>query len=88
VPTVRELGFDFTYSFWYGLLGPRGLPQPVVARLQQEVWTALAVPEFRARFEAQGGVPVGGDAAALTAVMQGDLNRWGALIREKGIRLE
>lgn len=88
VPTVRELGFDFTYSFWYGLLGPRGLPQPVVARLQQEVRTALAIPEFRARFEVQGGVPVGGDAAALTAVMQGDLNRWGALIREKGIRLE
>lgn len=88
VPTVRELGFDFTYSFWYGLLGPRGLPQPVVARLQQEARTALAIPEFRARFEAQGGVPVGDDAAALAAVMQGDLNRWGALIREKGIRLE
>ncbi len=88
VPTVKELGFDFTYSFWYGLMGPKGLPQPIVTRLQQEVTRALQVPEFRARFEQQGGVPVAGDAAALTAVMEQDLSQWGRLIREKGIRAD
>lgn len=88
VPTVKELGFDFTYSFWYGLLGPRNVPQPIVTRLQEEVRKALAVPEFRAKFEVQGGVPVGGDAAALTAVMKRDLDQWGAMIRAKNIRPE
>jgi tripartite-type tricarboxylate transporter receptor subunit TctC len=88
VPTVKELGIDFAYSFWYGLLGPKGLPQPIVARLQREVARAFEVPEFRARFEQQGGVPVGGDAAALTRVMEQDLNQWTRLIGEKGIRAD
>jgi tripartite-type tricarboxylate transporter receptor subunit TctC len=86
VPTVKELGIDFTYSFWYGLLGPKGVPQPVVARIQQEVKRALETPEFRDRFVQQGGVPVAGDAAALNAVMEQDLNQWGRMIRERGIK--
>lgn len=88
VPTVRELGIDFTYSFWYGLLAPRGLPQPISLRLQEEVRRAFTVPEFRARFEQQGGVPMLGGAEELTRTMQADQARWTALIREKGIRLE
>ncbi|HEV7267872.1 MAG TPA: tripartite tricarboxylate transporter substrate binding protein [Falsiroseomonas sp.] len=88
VPTVKELGIDFSYSFWYGLLGPKALPQPIVARLHQEVARALQVPEFRARFEQQGGVAVAGDAAALTRVMEQDLSQWGRLIQEKGIRAD
>lgn len=88
VPTVREAGFEFEFSFWYGLYGPRGLPQPIAARLAEEVRKALAEPEFRARFEQQGGVPVAGDADALRAVMRRDYDQWGKLIREKNIRLE
>jgi tripartite-type tricarboxylate transporter receptor subunit TctC len=88
VPTVKELGIDFSYSFWYGLLGPKGMPQPIVARLQQEVRRALETPAFRDRFVQQGGVPVAGDAAALVAVMEQDLNQWGRMIREKGIRAD
>jgi tripartite-type tricarboxylate transporter receptor subunit TctC len=86
VPTLKELGFDFTYSFWYGLLGPKGVPAPIVTRLQQEVRKAFEVPEFRNRFVDQGGVPVAGDGAALQAVMQTDLNVWGSMIRERGIK--
>jgi tripartite-type tricarboxylate transporter receptor subunit TctC len=86
VPTLRELGYDFTYSFWYGLLGPKGVPQPIVARMQAEVTKAFADPAFRARFVDQGGVPVAGDGAALSKVMQTDLTVWGGMIRDRGIK--
>lgn len=86
VPTLKELGFDFTYSFWYGLLGPKGVPAPIVARLQEEVRKAFAVPEFRDRFVAQGGVPVAGDGEALARVMQTDFTVWGGMIRERNIK--
>ena len=86
VPTLKELGFDFTYSFWYGLLGPKGLPQPIVARIQAEVKKALEVPEFRNRFVEQGGVPMAGDAEALAKVMRTDFTVWGGMIRERNIR--
>ncbi|TCH98840.1 tripartite tricarboxylate transporter substrate binding protein [Roseococcus sp. SYP-B2431] len=88
VPTARELGIDFTYSFWYGLVGPRGMDPAVVARIQAEIGKVLANPEVRARFVEQGATPVAGDAAALTAVMENDLARWSEVVRAKGITLQ
>ncbi|WP_158639210.1 Bug family tripartite tricarboxylate transporter substrate binding protein [Elioraea rosea] len=86
VPTLKELGFDFTYSFWYGLLAPKGLPQPIAARMQAEVKKAFEVPEFRNRFVEQGGVPVAGDGEALAKVMRTDYTVWGGMIRERNIK--
>ena len=88
VPTAREQGVDFTYSFWYGLLAPRGLDPAIVSRMQAEVARFLAVPEVRERFAQQGGIPEGGDGAALTRVMQGDVTRWTEVIRARGITLQ
>lgn len=88
VPTARELGFDFTYSFWYGLLGPRGMDPAVVARIQEEANKVLANPEVRERFVQQGATPVAGDAAALRSVMDNDLARWSEVVRAKGITIQ
>jgi tripartite-type tricarboxylate transporter receptor subunit TctC len=88
VPTAKELGFDFTYSFWYGLLGPRGMDPALVAQIRAEVDKVLANPEVRDRFVQQGATPVGGDGAALAAVMQSDLTRWSEVVRAKGITVQ
>ena len=88
VPTAKELGFDFTYSFWYGLLGPRGMDAAVVARIREEVGKMLANPEVRDRFVQQGATPVAGDGAALAAVMRSDLDRWSEVVRTKGITVQ
>lgn len=88
VPTVKELGYDFTYSFWYGLFGPRGLDDDIVLRLQQEVARVLDIPEVRQRFIEQGAVPVGGDGEMLRRAVEGDLTRWSEVIRAKGITLQ
>ena len=54
VPTVREQGFDFTYSFWYGMLGPKGMEPALVTRIQEEIGKVLAAPDVRDRFAQQG----------------------------------
>jgi tripartite-type tricarboxylate transporter receptor subunit TctC len=88
VPTARELGINFSYSFWYGLLGPRGMDAGLVNRIQEEIGKVLATPELRERFVQQGATPVGGDGPALRAVMQSDLTRWSEVVRAKGITLQ
>ena len=88
VPTAREQGVEFTYSFWYGLLAPRGLDPAITARMQAEVARFLATPAVRETFAQQGGTPVGGDGAALTQVMQAELTRWTEVIRARGITLQ
>jgi tripartite-type tricarboxylate transporter receptor subunit TctC len=88
VPTAKEQGFDFTYSFWYGMLGPKGMDAALVARIKEELDKVLATPEVRTRLTQQGATLVGGDAAALRAVMQGDLARWSEVVRAKGITIQ
>ncbi|MBU8537874.1 Bug family tripartite tricarboxylate transporter substrate binding protein [Falsiroseomonas tokyonensis] len=88
VPTAKELGYDFTYSFWYGLLGPRGMDAALVAQIRAEVNKVLENPEVRDRFVQQGATPVAGDGAALAAVMESDLARWSEVVRAKGITVQ
>jgi tripartite-type tricarboxylate transporter receptor subunit TctC len=88
VPTAKEQGFDFTYSFWYGMLGPRGMDPALVARIKEELDKVLANEEVRGRLVQQGATPVAGDGAALRAVMESDLARWSEVVRAKGITIQ
>lgn len=76
---------DFAYSYWYGLFGPKELDPAVAPRIPAAVRQVNALPEVQARFAEQGGVPMGEDGAALGRVLAGELERWTALVREKGI---
>jgi tripartite-type tricarboxylate transporter receptor subunit TctC len=88
VPTARELGFDFTYSFWYGLLGPRGMDPALVAAIQAEVGKVLASQDVRDRFAQQGATTMSGRAEDLRRVMESDLARWSEVVRAKGITIQ
>lgn len=59
-PTMQEQGFkDFNIVNWFGLWLPAGAPPDLVARLHAETVKALADPEVRAQFDAQGLEGVG-----------------------------
>lgn len=47
VPTVRESGVPYEASGWFGLLGPAGVPAPVVARLNKAVHDTVGTPEVQ-----------------------------------------
>jgi tripartite-type tricarboxylate transporter receptor subunit TctC len=60
VPTMQEAGFkDFNIINWFGLWLPAGAPPELQARLHAEMVKALAEPEVRANFDAQGLEAVG-----------------------------
>ena len=46
VPTLRELGFDIVAMSPYGLAGPRGLPEGIVATLHDAFKRAMFDPRF------------------------------------------
>jgi tripartite-type tricarboxylate transporter receptor subunit TctC len=55
IPTIAESGVPGYDSItWYGLMGPRGLPKPVVARWQTIMSEALQSREMKERFDADG----------------------------------
>lgn len=87
VPAVAELGFpEFEASVWYGLIGPAGLPQPVVARLHADMQKALASEEVRQRLGSAGGEVLPGSAAQFAKLLRDESLRYAKLIREAQIK--
>jgi tripartite-type tricarboxylate transporter receptor subunit TctC len=75
VPTLAELGYpELTSTTWFGFVGPAGLPQEIVDRLNTEINRILDLPEVVARLEPEGLV---GDrmTAADFAQLQADQSK-------------
>ena len=86
-PTLIELGYkDVDVSAWMGLLGPKGLPSDIVQTINRRMNEILAMPDVQSRMAALGIEPVGGEPAVLARQIADDDRRFGALVREFGIR--
>ena len=89
VPTFEELGIKgMEISLWYGLVGPAGLPQPIVQRLNKELDAILKTPEIGENFAKQGAVPTGGAPQDYAAFMRSESDRWGEVVRRNNIKIE
>ena len=54
VPTLKESGIDVVMTQWYGLVAPKGTPQPIVDRLAQGVRQALQSPDLLKVYRGDG----------------------------------
>jgi tripartite-type tricarboxylate transporter receptor subunit TctC len=89
VPTVAESGYPgFEASTWSGLVAPAGTPAPVIDRLNAEVIKALARPDMLEKLADDGSVPLGGTPRQFAQFLKSEHAKWGAVVREAGIRLE
>lgn len=58
VPTISEAGVPgYASELWFGLLAPAGTPQPVLARLSEEIGLVLRDADTRARWAPLGIEP-------------------------------
>lgn len=53
---MRELGYDFEYSTWFGMFAPFKTPTDIVRRLNAENAKLPADPQFSAKFVASQGI--------------------------------
>ena len=89
VPTFDELGIPGVHSSaWYGIMGPAGLPQEVVSRINAEVNALLKTPETRKRIADFGGEPGGGTPAEFTRFIQSEIARYADVVKASGARVE
>lgn len=56
VPTLKESGIDVVMSQWYGLVAPKGTPQPIVDRLTQAVRQAMQSPDLLKVYRGDGAI--------------------------------
>jgi tripartite-type tricarboxylate transporter receptor subunit TctC len=87
--TLREQGLSKVIAAgWYGLMAPAGTPGSIVERLQAEAGRALADGEVKQKLLAQGLEARFSTAAEFGRFIDDETSKWGALIREAGLKGE
>jgi tripartite-type tricarboxylate transporter receptor subunit TctC len=87
VPTAIESGYkDFTISIWYGIFAPAGTPKELVARLNQEITSALKSPALSGRLSGMGIQPWPGTPQELATLVSSEKARFADLIKTAGIQ--
>jgi tripartite-type tricarboxylate transporter receptor subunit TctC len=89
VPTVAESGVPgYEVILWHGIIGPKGLPAPIVARLNREVNNILHLNEAAALLENNGVAPAGGPPGRLQALVSREITTWRNVVEQAGIKVE
>jgi tripartite-type tricarboxylate transporter receptor subunit TctC len=87
VPTLVESGYPGMVSAsWQGVFVPRGTPAPIVAKLFAALQKIMPTEEIRQRLAAGGAiVTLSKTPEEFAAYVKAETERWGAVVRERGI---
>jgi len=89
VPTVQQAGVaGYQVASWNALAAPAGTPAEVIDRLNRAARDAVAAPAVRDRLGKLGMRLQAGTPAELQALLQGEIRRWGDVIRASKIEPE
>ena len=89
LPTIAEAGVPgYEAGTWTGVIGPAGLPRPVLERLNAAVNEAIRAPVFRDRFSIIGDEPAGGTPDQFADTIKRDSARWAEVVRRSGAKID
>ena len=84
-----ELGYkNYVFITYYGVLGPAGLPQPIVTRLNADLNKILQSADVRTAFHAQGLEPDPMKPEAFSALIKADIQKSKDVITAANIKME
>lgn len=87
VPTAREAGVDVELLFWWGILGPRGMPAEVTARLDAALLEVLGLPEMLRFLANEGATPARLGHEGFQRLLVEETARWAGVARDAAIRV-
>ena len=89
LPTVAEAGVPgYAAPTWSGVIGPAGIPRPIVAKLNAAINRAIASPAFKERFAAIGDEPAGGTPEEFAETIAKDSAKWREVVQRSGAKLD
>jgi len=89
VPTFRELGYpDLTFATWGGIVAPAGTPKEAIDKLRTALVAANEDPEVKAAVAKGAAIPKTSTPAEFDALIKADYERWGAVVRKLGLKLD
>ena len=82
VPTIAESGYpNFQLTLWYGIAGPKGMPQDVVDKLNRAIKAALAEPDVREKLLGGNTTPIGSTPEEARAFLASETQKWSQAVK-------
>ena len=89
VPTIAESGVPgFESLTWYAFMAPAKTPRAIVDKLQQEIHAIVFSPDVKKQFIEQGNEPLANTPEEFAKIMKSDADKWGAIGRKLGVKLD
>ena len=86
IPTVAESGLDFNTTGWYGILGPRALPRPIVTKLQSATAKAINTPALKDQLTRQAFEGVASSPEDFGKLIREEWAKWERVIKAAGLK--
>lgn len=89
LPTVAEQGLPgFEFVNWFGMIAPARTPPVIVGDLQRRIGLFLQQPAVKERLASLDSTVVGSTPAAFAVFLAADMAKWGAVLRNSGIKAD
>jgi tripartite-type tricarboxylate transporter receptor subunit TctC len=89
IATVAASGVPkYDVNVWFGIVGPAGMPQDLVLKLNSQLNAILQMPDVRQRFAEQGVAPVGGTPQRFADHIKAEIERWAVVVKDANIPQE
>ena len=92
VPTMEEAdiaGYSAAGSdLWFGIMGPAGIPKPIVTKLNAELIKVLRSPDLRERVRGQFFELWTSTPEEFQKVIRADHAKWGKIVKDSGARVD
>jgi len=88
-PTLEESGFKgFDAMQWYGVVGPAGMPAPIVKQLNDTLNSVLTAPDLREKLSVEAVEPMTMNPEQFGQYIRADIARWTQLAKARNIQLD
>jgi tripartite-type tricarboxylate transporter receptor subunit TctC len=89
IPTVTESGIKgYEVILWHGLIAPKGLPKPILDRVNSDLNKILQSKEMQDKLAGDGVSAAGGTPEKFAALIKADIERWRTVVKKAGVKAE
>ncbi len=88
VPTMTESGVALSVVGWVGVVGPRGMPTPIVDRLNQAINKVLAMPAIKEAFKERGVTVITTTPEQFGRFIKSEVVEWTQVVKAAGVKID
>lgn len=84
VGTVGDVLKGFDVQSIFGVVAPRGTPQPIIDKISADFAKVLSTPEMKERLDQIGMAPIGSTAQEFDSYIHTEIKKWATVVKTSG----